>query len=1004
MRRRLSTGELDAAQGVPSALPMAAKAAKRRFGNVVLRMRAFTTRTPRARSNGISAHSSSDEVAALAPLAKAWPPLPPKLARSPTSSAPIIEGGGESSCRLARPAIGPSRAMAAKSLAASQKLKATLDSLSHRRSSRSPSPAASRSSAKREAAPSAARAQLERTRPNAIAGSPPEPLPAPSERAPSSAEERERALSSATTASRKHDPSSPLRALSAHPSATESYHASAQPYATLSPLVPSAHGMPHARADASRCTTSSTQTSARRTASSAHPNASDERVDGAGGAPAPASARDANAHQRSSSATGGDANDGGLRALGTSGALGPAPPPPPRARRHAGGAPEPPARRAPSASLADGASIAAQSAAGALYEHLESAWSSALYEHLESAWSCIPPSAPAPISALAPADLALAGPQPPADVPPPNPQLSLLAMPPSPLVSPPAMGAAPPTAAAAAHVAAIAPLLEPAAAHPPVPSAVPLSRLSPDDQAALRPLCAHLGMRVGMEAELLTLRELPPSAASVSTRAAAHAAPAPMAGAPSHTPPKLAPAPLGDAAFGALARLLAHEHSSLATLAFARADMSASRADALARAIARSARSPLATLNLDGQPIGPAGAHALVRALEAPGCALQMLSLRGNGVCNEGALELAAALEAAGARSRLRSLDLSANGISEKGAIALADCVRAGCPLRELLLRTNGVCDRGAVALAASLEASAHLRRLDLQGNALGDVGVSALAHALRANRALRTLALRGCQFGDVGASALASALRANSTLAELDCFANAIGDGGCAELADALCANAALHALELDHNRFGPAGGAALGAMLHANAALRSLALSSSSLGDEGMAALAGGLRANRALARLALRGDQLRAAGVAALASALRAGGNCSLAELDLDYTQLGAAGAVALGNALGVKGGACLAALVVCAHGLAAADIALLAGAFDNSPCLTRLDLLEPTLRTAGPGELLSHALVGTSAGSEPCAWHFAAHAELCAPPLPVANAPGVAATVNFGLHDC
>ncbi len=64
----------------------------------------------------------------------------------------------------------------------------------------------------------------------------------------------------------------------------------------------------------------------------------------------------------------------------------------------------------------------------------------------------------------------------------------------------------------------------------------------------------------------------------------------------------------------------------------------------------------------------------------------------------------------------LVSLDCSCNNVGVAGAHALARALLRNTVLTQLNLRYNGIHDEGAIALAASLNAS-RLRYLDLSSN-----------------------------------------------------------------------------------------------------------------------------------------------------------------------------------------------------------------------------------------------------------------------------------------------
>jgi hypothetical protein len=152
-------------------------------------------------------------------------------------------------------------------------------------------------------------------------------------------------------------------------------------------------------------------------------------------------------------------------------------------------------------------------------------------------------------------------------------------------------------------------------------------------------------------------------------------------------------------------------------------------------------------LCLGFNPLGPEGAEALLRALQAPGCPrLRDLPLpsclldRGLGPlptamrggacgglleldlgCNragaEDMRELAAAL-GEGACPGLRGMDLGGMGIDSMGATALARVIARGkCPaLERLNLDHNNLGDAGVAAIAAAIQGGAcpRLRELDI--------------------------------------------------------------------------------------------------------------------------------------------------------------------------------------------------------------------------------------------------------------------------------------------------
>ena len=115
--------------------------------------------------------------------------------------------------------------------------------------------------------------------------------------------------------------------------------------------------------------------------------------------------------------------------------------------------------------------------------------------------------------------------------------------------------------------------------------------------------------------------------------------------------------------------------------------------------------------------IGGAGARALAKALGAPSLRhLRELRLGGCAVGASAAGELVAALPRATA---LRSVDLSANGLKDEGAWAVAWAFDAlPATLGELDLSSNGIEDDGALELAGALADNGRPpRTIDLRDN-----------------------------------------------------------------------------------------------------------------------------------------------------------------------------------------------------------------------------------------------------------------------------------------------
>ena len=144
---------------------------------------------------------------------------------------------------------------------------------------------------------------------------------------------------------------------------------------------------------------------------------------------------------------------------------------------------------------------------------------------------------------------------------------------------------------------------------------------------------------------------------------------------------------------------------------------------------------------------------------------------------------------------------IKVTGISDDGAVALAQVLHHNSTLGRLNLSNNSISDAGAVALAQTLHHNSTLGRLNLSNNSISDAGAVALAQTLHFNSTMMGLYLSNNSISDAGAVALSQALHHNSTMKELDLSNNSISDAGAVALAQALHHNSTLISLWLHGN-----------------------------------------------------------------------------------------------------------------------------------------------------------------------------------------------------------
>ncbi|CAE7658984.1 Nlrc3 [Symbiodinium sp. CCMP2456] len=175
-------------------------------------------------------------------------------------------------------------------------------------------------------------------------------------------------------------------------------------------------------------------------------------------------------------------------------------------------------------------------------------------------------------------------------------------------------------------------------------------------------------------------------------------------------------------------------------------------------------------------------------------------------------LALTAALPRYQALQRLHVTD---SPMMEEDVRELAAALGVLClqhSLEQVVLCRNMQEDSGALALAPALGSCCRLYDLDLSGNGLGNRGAQAATSIVQTSQSLRSLRLNQNRVGDAGALSLAQSLQSRaSLLEELSLKENFLGDAGAGHFAVALQSAPQLSTLDLDQNRFGRAGREAL-------------------------------------------------------------------------------------------------------------------------------------------------------------------------------------------------
>lgn len=251
------------------------------------------------------------------------------------------------------------------------------------------------------------------------------------------------------------------------------------------------------------------------------------------------------------------------------------------------------------------------------------------------------------------------------------------------------------------------------------------------------PEAAALALALALKTDVGALQELDLSLCSVSAKAAPQLLQLPLRQLQLLGSEQMDVQELGSALAGSTLEMLDLCNCQLGPAA------AAALADVLLPAAA-GPRNPLTMLHLDRNLLGFDGAVALSRGLRgwpAPGCRLQVLTLRENRLGDGGVGAIAEALED---NVALKELDLSSNEVGDLGGQSMGLLLQKDPRLASLSLKSNHISDAGAEALAQGLEKNSWLEELDLSENHIKMVGVGKLCAALEHNGTLETLVLEG--------------------------------------------------------------------------------------------------------------------------------------------------------------------------------------------------------------------------------------------------------------------
>ncbi|XP_072892333.1 NACHT, LRR and PYD domains-containing protein 3-like isoform X2 [Hemitrygon akajei] len=261
---------------------------------------------------------------------------------------------------------------------------------------------------------------------------------------------------------------------------------------------------------------------------------------------------------------------------------------------------------------------------------------------------------------------------------------------------------------------------------------------------------------------------------------------------------------LGDSGVKLVSAALRNPEYKIQKLGLSDVGLTDSGAEDLASAL--STIPSLTELDLSVNKLGDSGVKLVSAALRNPECKIQKLGLRGVGLTDSGAKDLASALSTI---PSLTDLYLSDNKLGDSGVKLVSVALRnPECKIQKLWLRCIGFTHSGVEDLVSALSTNPLLTELNLSGNELGDSGVKLVSEALRnPEYKIQKLVLNRVGLSDSGAEDLVSALSTNLSLMELNLGYNSLTDRSVPVLRHLILTLPSLERIGLWDNRFSQAG-----------------------------------------------------------------------------------------------------------------------------------------------------------------------------------------------------
>ena len=210
-------------------------------------------------------------------------------------------------------------------------------------------------------------------------------------------------------------------------------------------------------------------------------------------------------------------------------------------------------------------------------------------------------------------------------------------------------------------------------------------------------------------------------------------------------------------------------------------------------------------------------------------------------------------------KSHLSELRLYKCGLGNKGLESLSHCLDSlyQCELKVLDLTENGINEKGLTSLFDRLTANKKLRELVLDRNPIKSRKISTLSNCLANNSQLQVLSMRECRLNNSICESFKNGLKKNRTLKVLRLAGNHIYSKGANLLFEALVFNKGLTLLDLSENKVSDKSEKELEMVLKNNGHLKTLSLKKNLIGDPGGAAVLRGVLASQSIRLVDLRNN---------------------------------------------------------------------------------------------------------------------------------------------------